>query len=148
VGDVHRDGVRVPKVVAYVTRGDALLVFRHRDLPLVEVGLQVPAGTIEHGEPPQEAAAREVEEETGLTGLLLAAYLGAADYDVRPGRPEVHERHFFHFIAPPETPDEWTWHEEHDGLQEPTTFSYFWLPLRNGHVLSAGFGVRLAEVRA
>ena len=32
------------KVLAYVTRGDELLVFRHRDFP--EAGLQVPAGTM------------------------------------------------------------------------------------------------------
>ena len=44
------------KVLAYVTRGDELLVFRHRDFPAA--GLQVPAGAIEEGEDPQDAALR------------------------------------------------------------------------------------------
>lgn len=138
---------RVQKAFAYVTRGDDLLVFRHRDHPLNEVGVQVPAGTVRHGESPQEAAEREVQEETGLTTLLLVAPLGTADYDVRPGRPEVHERHFFHFAAPLDTADEWLWHEDHDGLQEPTAFLFWWLPIQKGHVLAAGMGALLSRVR-
>ena len=48
----------VSKVLAYIVRGDELLVFRHRDYP--EAGLQVPAGTIEQGECSRSAVLREV----------------------------------------------------------------------------------------
>ena len=64
------------KVTALVTRdgsqGMDLLVFEHP-----HAGIQLPAGTVEAGEPHAVAAAREAYEETGLTDLppghLLAA---------------------------------------------------------------------------
>jgi 8-oxo-dGTP pyrophosphatase MutT (NUDIX family) len=63
------------KVTVFVTRGTAdareLLVFRH---PMG--GVQLPAGTIEQNEPAEEAALRETWEETGLTGVTVAAYFG------------------------------------------------------------------------
>ena len=138
--------LRVRKAFAYVTRGDQLLVFRHRDHPLELMGVQVPAGTVRPDEAPQDAAVREVEEETGLRTLELVSFLGCEDYDVRPGRPEVHERHFFHFRAPDDAPDAWEWHEQHDGFQEPTAFAFWWLPLEQGHVLAAGMGALLSRL--
>lgn len=131
---------RVRKVFAYITRADQLLVFNHRDEPLAVVGVQVPAGTVRDGEPLADAAMREAVEETGLEGLTLVRYLGTADYDVRPGRNEVHERHFFHLRASDTTPDEWLWHEMHDGLQPPTAFCFWWTPLMKAHVLAAAMG--------
>lgn len=59
------------KVTAFVVRDGRprrLLVFRH---PLV--GLQLPAGTVEPGESPVDAARREVAEETGVAVLDDAA---------------------------------------------------------------------------
>ena len=138
--------LRVRKAFAYITRGDALLVFTHRDFPLLETGVQVPAGTIRDGETPAAAAAREAVEETGLESLTLVRNLGTASYDVRPGRHEVHERHFFHFLADEGVPDRWIWHEEHDGLEAPTMFEFFWIPLAHAHVLSAGMGALIAQI--
>ena len=73
----------VSKVAAFVTRagagGDELLLFRH---PFA--GVQIPAGTVDDGETPEEAALREAAEETGLAGLTLRAYLGYRDWHV-PG---------------------------------------------------------------
>ncbi len=137
---------RVRKAVAYITRGDDLLVFRHRDFPLEEVGVQVPAGTVRAGESPEQAAVREVAEETGLTTLQFVRYLGGLDYDMRPDRREVHERHFFHFIASGDTADSWLWHEEHDGARHPTAFLIGWLPQAKGHVLAAGMGALLSRI--
>ncbi|MCI0690634.1 NUDIX hydrolase [candidate division KSB1 bacterium] len=51
------------KVFAYITHGHRLLVFRHADFP--KAGIQVPAGTIQPNERPDEAVLREVYEETG-----------------------------------------------------------------------------------
>ena len=85
--------VRVTKAFAYVTRGSELLVFRHRDEPYEESGLQVPAGAVRPGESLPAAALREAVEETGLTGLVLVSHLGHAEYDVRPAKGEIHDRH-------------------------------------------------------
>jgi ADP-ribose pyrophosphatase YjhB (NUDIX family) len=55
-------------VLAYITCQQKLLVFRHSYEP--EAGIQVPAGTIEEGEPPEQAVLCEAFAETGLTGLM------------------------------------------------------------------------------
>ncbi len=44
--------------------GVEILVFEHRDFP--EAGVQVPAGGIEAGETVEQAALRELHEETGV----------------------------------------------------------------------------------
>lgn len=59
---------------------------------------QLPKGLIERGEQPEEAAAREVTEETGLRGKLLGRlerieYWYVADYG--PERERVHKLVYF-----------------------------------------------------
>lgn len=67
----------VEKVTAFVTCGSGdelrLLLFEHPS-----AGIQIPAGTVEEGETPEEAARREVAEETGLVALPSHRYLDAA----------------------------------------------------------------------
>ena len=77
----------VEKVLAYVTRGDELLVFRHRDFP--DAGLQVPAGTVQDGESPDVAVLRELREESGLTDAAIVSRLGRYRYDMAPHRHET-----------------------------------------------------------
>jgi len=67
------------RVVAYITRGDKLLVFRHTMYP--GAGVQTPAGHPETGESLGDAVMREAEEETGLKGLKMERYLGSKTYD-------------------------------------------------------------------
>lgn len=57
----------VPKVSAFITRGEELLVFTQPEHP--EAGVQVPAGTMEPAEEPIVAALREAAEETGRSGF-------------------------------------------------------------------------------
>lgn len=63
----------VQKVVAYVVHDRRVAVFVHLDdvEPVYESGLQVPAGTVHHGEDPRDAVLREAFEETGLPGLRV-----------------------------------------------------------------------------
>ena len=63
------------KVTAFVTRsgptGQELLLFRHP-----HAGIQLPAGTVEERETPEQAVLREAMEETGLSNLRLGSLLG------------------------------------------------------------------------
>ena len=100
-----RDGLR-ERVLAYITRAGAheheLLVFEHTpDYP--DAGIQVPAGGMEPGETPGEAALREAWEETGLR-LSDPAYLTSWLWQ----RGDVRQVwHSFHLSAPAATPDAW-----------------------------------------
>ena len=73
------------KVTCFVTRGSGedaqLLVHWHTG-----AGTQVPAGTVEEGESFDEAAIREVREETDLEGLQLLRRLGSRTSDVPEGQ--------------------------------------------------------------
>jgi 8-oxo-dGTP pyrophosphatase MutT (NUDIX family) len=70
------DKVNASKVVCYIVRDGQLLVFRHADYDLEQVGLQVPAGSIRPGESPEDAALREAREETGLSQFSVVRKLG------------------------------------------------------------------------
>src|SRR3989442_10215656 len=87
---VVSDRPLIGKVVCYVTRGDDLLVFLHKFAPAA--GLQVPAGTIEPGENPEDAALREAREETGYSGFCVLRKLGEYTHHFEE-RPEDHRRH-------------------------------------------------------
>lgn len=85
--------ISTEKVIAYITQANQLLVFSHPHHP--EAGIQVPAGTIQAGESPEEAVLREAYEETGLENLELQAFLGVQEFDITQfGRAEVQRRYF------------------------------------------------------
>lgn len=121
------------KVVAYITHGDRLLVFRH---PYVaDAGIQVPAGTIEAGERPEDAVLREATEETGLTGLRLVSCLGTDERSMADvGRDELHHRWFYHLRCGDDPPETWRHLEAYpsDGSPEPIVFEFFWVRFPNG----------------
>jgi 8-oxo-dGTP pyrophosphatase MutT (NUDIX family) len=126
IGD--REPVRKQKVVAYITRGDRLLVFSQPNG--VEAGIQVPAGTMEPGETPEEAVLREAYEETGLGHLEIVSFLGEREIDQRPyGKNEIHHRSFFHLHCREDTPEQWR-HEEtdpHGGSPEQIILAFSWV---------------------
>lgn len=135
------------KVVGYVVHSGSLLVFTHDDVPLEVAGVQVPAGTIEPGEAPEDAVVREVLEETGLEARIVRD-LGAELFDLWPAKPELHERHFFQLALVDEAvPSRWSAGEmdPSDG-GAPQRWTCWWTPLRNAHVLCAGFGARLGGI--
>ncbi len=65
----------IEKVTAFITRCKSdeieLLLCQHPN-----IGIQIPAGTVEMGETIENAMMREVEEETGRTNLTIKRYLG------------------------------------------------------------------------
>ncbi len=73
------------KVTAFILRpgltGPQILTFQHPT-----GGLQLPAGTVEPGEPPEAAVVREAQEETGLTRLRRVAKLGVEAVQAEPGQ--------------------------------------------------------------
>ena len=77
----------IKKVTAFVTRetdlGLELLLFEH---PFA--GIQIPAGTVESNESPEEAVLREVREETGLAAVELQTHLGT-DIEELPASQRV-----------------------------------------------------------
>jgi 8-oxo-dGTP pyrophosphatase MutT (NUDIX family) len=87
------------KSFSYIIRlnlaGPELLVFDS----LEEPGLEVPKGSAQPGETPTQVAVREVEEESGLTGLTLIAELGVTLW-------QDEEQHFFLFRANGPLPDQ------------------------------------------
>jgi ADP-ribose pyrophosphatase YjhB (NUDIX family) len=120
----------IQKVYAYITRGDQLLVFRHVGYP--EAGIQVPGGTLEEGESPQQGVMREAREETGLADLRLEVAMGIHQYDVSQNNdPATHLRHFYHLTCGGEVPGRWQHYEMHpsDGSAEPILFDFYWVPI-------------------
>lgn len=114
--------------MAYVTKGRKLLVFSHPRA--LDAGIQVPAGTIEPSEAPEQAVLREAREETGLASLKILLFLGARDFEFAAyGRDEIHRRHFFHLEAAGDAPQRWRHFERHpsEDVTEPIEFELFWV---------------------
>ena len=87
-------------MVVYVVRERDLLVF------VGTSGFGVPGGATEPGETLEEAAVREVEEETGLHVAILRK-LGVGREPGSFERDFVHESHYFEAAAPANVRDEW-----------------------------------------
>lgn len=141
----HRPLVR--KVVAYVVHGRRLLVFTHDDVSIEIAGVQVPAGSIEHGETPEDAAVREVFEETGRRSRVVRD-LGIERYDMWPAKPQLHERHFFQLeLVDGDVPERWRAGEDDPSSGGPRVrWTCWWTPIEDSHVLCAGLGARLGAI--
>jgi 8-oxo-dGTP pyrophosphatase MutT (NUDIX family) len=97
------------KVAVFITRGSAggrqLLLFEHP-----YAGIQIPVGTVDPGETPEQAALREAHEETRLTGFARLESLGHEDQILPEG-----------FRAVIETTTVYVW-------PDPTSFDWVTFP--------------------
>jgi len=108
-----------------------------------EVPAQIPGGSIEAGpETPEEAAHREVQEETGLIGLRLVRKLGISNWYWSERQTWIN-RHVFVFEAPAETSDGWTHTVEGDGEDHQLRFACFWTQPSATFRLGGGFDIFL-----
>lgn len=116
------------KVLAYITRQQAgqtqLLVFDHHLQP--EAGTQVPAGTVEPGEPVESALWREIEEEAGLLPAQLTWVAKLAEFENAEWGTV---RHLYHLRAVVPLPDAWTQAVSGAGEDSGLVFDYYWLDL-------------------
>ncbi|MDB5045026.1 MAG: hydrolase [Deinococcus sp.] len=107
--DAQALGLR-EKVLCFVQDSLKMLVFDHADVP--DAGVQVPAGGVEAGETPAEAAVRELREESGLTlshPHFLAAYRWEAQTPERFTRQVCYA---FAFAAPADMSPNWIQHAD------------------------------------
>jgi 8-oxo-dGTP pyrophosphatase MutT (NUDIX family) len=138
------------KAVVHAFHNSRLLIFSHAEHP--EVGFQVPSGTVEEGESPLQAAAREFFEETGISLPTDAfRYVGRYYQDMRPFKAERHDRHVYAVELQGPHMERWTHFERHPssgGLPEP--FIYQWVPCNDTvkQVLAVGQGRMLSTLGA
>jgi ribosomal protein S18 acetylase RimI-like enzyme/ADP-ribose pyrophosphatase YjhB (NUDIX family) len=113
----------VAKAAAIVVREPGeMLILVHPD-----AGWQIPKGTLEDGEAPEDAVLREVEEETGLTGLRDVRSLGAWTQVTPSG--DLQRWHGFVVGAPEGTPDRWEHAATGSPEEEGLVFTFRWAPL-------------------
>jgi len=137
-GDFVHELVR-RRVVGYVTRGRELLVFEHAGT------MQLPAGRVDHDETLEEGLLREVEEETGLTGVEIVRELADAAEFERLYGPGRHESHAFHLVANAKTPDLWTHQVTGTGMDAVLAYPCRWVSLDDELPLLWGKPDPLAE---
>ena len=136
-------GVR-QRVACYVTRtteaGEELLVFDHRDEePNNPSGTQIPAGGMLRFEAIVDAAAREVEEETGVADTTYVRQVGFVELGLDdPGGPSMTT--YVHVTTPLDGPDAWDHTVGGDGEDGGMVFLCRWAPLPLGFELAGGQG--------
>jgi 8-oxo-dGTP pyrophosphatase MutT (NUDIX family) len=115
------------RVVAYATREKdgvtELLTIAVEERP--DLGIEVPAGRLDHGETLEEGLRRELAEETGLTRVRIVRELPdfASTYE------NFCENHAFQVVVEEETPPSWE-HEVHgEGVDSGKIYLCRWFPL-------------------
>ncbi len=141
--EITEEALDVRKAFAYITRntaqGTEVLVFAHPD---PASGIQIPKGTVEPGEIPEEAALREAYEETGLVGLELTRHLitDTVHFPNDPENDHIHERHFYQLRASAPTPERWRHQVSYGTGDEGMTFTCFWLDVSRSDEIIANMG--------
>lgn len=137
------------RVYAYLTSPKGVLILEHPNHP--DAGLQIPGGTVEVDETPEEAVVREVFEETTLQDLGEPRLLGRHKFDMRDYNMEEQQDAWFYQVqVNGVTQDSWL-HAEYFGsngpLAEPIPFRFYWsaLPYK-GRPLIAHHGKYIKEL--
>jgi 8-oxo-dGTP pyrophosphatase MutT (NUDIX family) len=123
------------RVVAYVIRGDELLVFDHRDVP--RAGTQVPAGRLDPGESLEQGLARELDEEAGIRARLVRE-LGQVTRD-HGEEVGTYETHYFQ-LETDEPRDSWEHVVHGNGDDAGLVFAYRFVPLTPPPLLAGNQG--------
>lgn len=131
------------RVLIYITRRPhELLVFDHPPR-YPDDGIQVPAGGLEAGEVPEQAALRETLEETGL---ILRDPVHLASYHwTRADTSQIW--HYYWLQAPKDTPDTWTHVVSSGDDDQGMTFTHRFVPIeRHGLVPNYHYEEALPEL--
>jgi 8-oxo-dGTP pyrophosphatase MutT (NUDIX family) len=96
----------------------------------------VPAGGIHNGETAEDAAFRELAEESGIESAVLVRKLGETWYVAQPGNVpaglEEQIQHAFHFsLLEPAAAEEWEWDEKSGGDVVEHRFALRWVSLED-----------------
>ncbi|MFC4439243.1 MULTISPECIES: NUDIX hydrolase [Natrialbaceae] len=115
----------VKKACAYITRNESeLLVFEGPG----HDGLQIPKGTVETDETPDEAVYREIVEESGLATIEDLQHLTTDVWTRRESPPKRYVRSFFR-ASIHEQRDAWTHTVTGTGAERGEQFEFFWIDL-------------------
>jgi phosphoglycolate phosphatase-like HAD superfamily hydrolase/8-oxo-dGTP pyrophosphatase MutT (NUDIX family) len=110
------------KVFCYIVRSDGdrprLLVFGSLDEP----GFEVPKGAVEADETLEQAAVREIFEESGITAVQVIKRLGITNY-------LQEEQHFFLLKATQELPLSFNHRVTGEGIDQGFQYHFRWLGL-------------------
>jgi 8-oxo-dGTP pyrophosphatase MutT (NUDIX family) len=138
---------KIQKVGAFIIRPNGssfwdLLLFLHCDHP--DAPIQIPGGTIEPGERVEEALMREIEEESGLTGLTIDRKLGVSEVPSIVNEQEVLQRHCFLLKADPSSQETWIHHVKGTGGDRDLRFEYRWHSIPPDFTLAGDLGFFLS----
>lgn len=137
------------KVYAYIVQEQDIVLFEQPASP--EAGIQVPGGTVEPDENLDEAVLREAVEETGLSGLAIAGYLGQQTRDMRDyDKNEIHQRHFYYLTCATTIPQRWQHIERYSSDLPPEhgrLFAFYRVSLHTMPPLIAKFDVFIADLK-
>lgn len=100
-----------------------LLVFRQSG-KRKESPYHIPGGGLEIDELPLDAVIREIEEESGLTGLPFGRYIGQWVSEIND---VIYQRFYFVFFAPEKLPDAWTHRVTGTGEDAGVYYNYSWV---------------------
>src|SRR5690606_19092860 len=110
---------------------------------------QIPGGTVEPGELPENAALREAREETGLQSIERVRLLGSFERNLADiGRDETITAWFFHLRTHETTPQSWTHLELHPSEGSmPVELRLHWVSIDNIPKLGGIDGAMLEELK-